>query len=411
MRVLHIISSMDPLSGGPCQGIRTSSPVLEALQVYREIVCFDPPTAAYLGTDPFPVHALGTSKNQWFYSPKLAPWLRENLHRFDVVVTNGLWSYHSQAVRKAVRQYNRMAKVKKPLQWFVMPHGMLDPYFQRAVDRKLKAIRNWFYWKFIEQHVISQADGILFTCETELLLARETFSPYRPQLELNVGYGIEAPPPFEQAMQDAFLARCPEVANTPFLLFLSRIHPKKGVDLLVNAYIELSQQLASSGMELPKLVIAGPGLDTAFGQLVQQLVQRHPAISANVFFPGMLSGAAKWGAFYTCDAFVLPSHQENFGIAVAEALACGTPTLISDQVNIWREIAAGGGGIVVPNTPAGTLHLLQQWITLTPAERKMLGRQARDTFEEHFTIRPAAERFKEAVSSKLPMLRPLKQAA
>ena len=93
-------------------------------------------------------------------------------------------------------------------------------------------------------------------------------------------------------------------------------------------------------------MIAGPGLDTAFGREMRQLAESlcpQPSTltpQPAVFFPDMLTGDAKWGALYGCEAFVLPSHQENFGIAVVEALACGKPVLISNQVNIWREIEA-----------------------------------------------------------------------
>jgi hypothetical protein len=75
----------------------------------------------------------------------------------------------------------------------------------------------------------------------------------------------------------------------------------------------------------------------------------------------MLSGAAKWGALYGCEAFVLPSHQENFGIAVVEALACGKPVLISDQVNIWREIVEDGAGLVEGDAEEGVEKLLRKF--------------------------------------------------
>ena len=77
-------------------------------------------------------------------------------------------------------------------------------------------------------------------------------------------------------------------------------------------------------------------------------------IDGRVHWTGMLEGDLKWGAFHAADAFVLPSHQENFGVAVAEALACGLPVLISDKVNIWPDIAQDEAGIVNPDTAEGT---------------------------------------------------------
>lgn len=403
MRLLHIIGSMDPSSGGPCQGIRSSAPELEKLEVYREVVCFDHSDATYLGLDMFPVNALGKGEGLWQYNRNLVPWLRDNLHRFDVVISNGLWIYHTFAICQVLKEQLKSKKTntvpKQPkIKWFLMPHGMLDPYFQRAPDRKLKALRNWIYWYLVENKVVRQADGLLFTCETELLLARETFKWYQPKREINVGYGTETPPTYTNTMQQAFLAKCPEVTDVPYILFLSRIHPKKGVDLLVKAYIALSENNPDSITPLPKLVIAGPGLETPFGQSILNLVQHSHTIGSSIFFPGMLSGDAKWGAFYGCQAFILPSHQENFGIAVAEALACSKPVLISDQVNIWREIETEGGGIIAENTLDGIQELLNRWQGLTTDKRTEMGEKARSTFEKYFEIKSAAIRFKEAIS-------------
>jgi glycosyltransferase involved in cell wall biosynthesis len=112
----------------------------------------------------------------------------------------------------------------------------------------------------------------------------------------------------------------------------------------------------------------------------------------------MLSGDLKWGAFHAADAFVLPSHQENFGIAVAEALACGLPVLISNKVNIWREIEQDGGGLVAEDTLAGTRELLEQWVRLAPEQQERMRTSARDCFNQRFEIGRAAKSLYEALS-------------
>jgi glycosyltransferase involved in cell wall biosynthesis len=100
----------------------------------------------------------------------------------------------------------------------------------------------------------------------------------------------------------------------------------------------------------------------------------------------MLRNEMKWGAFYSAEAFVLPSHQENFGIAVAEALGCGLPALISDKVNIWREVQTSRAGLVAPDTRDGTLSLLERWLSLTVAERSLMGKSARELYMRRFTV-------------------------
>lgn len=387
MNILRIIASMDPSYGGPCQGIRNIVPVLESLGVHNEVVSVDDPAAAFLGSDKFPIHALGPGAGPWKKSDKLIPWLLDNIHRYDVVIVHGLWQYYGYAVGKVMRQLRGSKNLPR---MFVMPHGMLDPYFQRAPDRKLKAVRNWLYWKLIEEKVVHTAHGVLFTCEAELLLAREPFRPYHPKNEINVGYGIQPPPAYTPDMTSAFFAKCPQVKDQSFLLFLSRIHEKKGVDLLIRAYAKVA------GPQAPKLVIAGPGIETNFGQEIVALVSSLNLQDA-VFFPGMVSGLSKWGAFYECEAFILPSHQENFGIAVVEALACSKPVLITRQINIWKEINAAGAGIVSEDNLEGTLELLTTWQRLPQAEKISMGTKARSAYENNFEIQSTARRFLEAL--------------
>ena len=393
---MHIIGSMDPITGGPCQGIRNSNPAMRRLGVYREVVSLDDPASAFLGSDDFPIHALGPAKGMWQYSSKLLPWLVANVHRFDVIVINGLWIFSSYAGWKAVRMAKKNSKVRqgKIPQLFVMPHGMLDPYFQRAPERRIKPIRNWLYWNLIEKRLLNDADGLLFTSETELLLARETFKGYNPYKEFNVGYGIIPPPAYSKQMKAAFVQKCPLLNDQPYLLFISRVHNKKGVDLLIESYIKLLDKVAN----LPKLVIAGPGLDSVFGKKIYKRATSSPLLRQSILFTGMITGDAKWGAIYGCEAFILPSHQENFGIAVVEALSCSKPVLISDQVNIWREIESGGGGIIAKDTLQGTIELLQKWCNLTLEEKNDIGCSALNVYHRHFDIEHSSNKFYNAIA-------------
>ncbi|GAB2580915.1 hypothetical protein GCM10027190_32710 [Spirosoma areae] len=355
----------------------------QILGVTREIVSLDNSADSFLGQDPFPIHALGSGKGPWQYSSKLVPWLIGNMDRFDVIIVNGIWLYHSYAVWKAIHQIKKSGQGQAKLpKIFIMPHGMLDPWFQDVKGREWKAWRNWIYWKLIENKVINDADGLLFTCQTELLLARKPFKPYHPKKEINVGYGVNEPPPFSDSMREAFENKCPEIGDQPYMLFLSRIHYKKGVDLLIKAYELLLQ--STSG--IPKLVIAGPGLDTPYGQTLLQQIATNSQLKDSVFFTGMLTGDAKWGAINGCEAFILPSHQENFGIAVVEAMSCGKPVLISNQVNIWSEIEAGGGGLIAGNSLEGITQLLKSWLNLSVSQQRLMGQKAKATFEKYFNI-------------------------
>jgi glycosyltransferase involved in cell wall biosynthesis len=170
------------------------------------------------------------------------------------------------------------------------------------------------------------------------------------------------------------------------LLFLSRLHPKKGCDNLIAAFAEVARR----DPEL-RLVMAGPDQVGWQRDLVARA--RELGVGERIAWTGMLTGDAKWGAYRAAEAFVLPSHQENFGIVVAEALACGVPVLISDKVNIWREIAAAQAGLVRDDTTAGTTALLRAWIDTDCATRGRMRLNASRCFRQHFDLHTAIDRF------------------
>jgi glycosyltransferase involved in cell wall biosynthesis len=383
---------MDPLMGGVSQAVETMIRSLHKLEVHNEVVSLDAPGSLNASSEIIR-HELGPESRFWAYNKNLTIWLNENISRFDVIIVHGLWLHYGYAVRKSVKRYGN-----KNLKVFVMPHGMLDPYFQKAKGRKLKAIRNTLYWHVIEKRLINGADGIFFTCETEKELARTTFNAYLPKKELVVGLGVDLPPAYSSAMKTALYSNCPGLVNKKYLLFLSRIHEKKGVDLVITAFEKFYTKHAQDDPgNVPMLVLAGPGLDTEYGAGMK-LIAKQSKLSNNIIFPGMLTGDAKWGAFYHCEAFVLPSHQENFGIAIIEALACGKPVLITNQVNIWREIEKEKVGIVTDDNEAGVLLMLKYYRQLSGAAKIDLHSTAIAAFERNFSTAQAAKRIVQAVA-------------
>jgi glycosyltransferase involved in cell wall biosynthesis len=385
MRLLHIISSMNPATGGVCSAVQMIIKGLSDLGVLNEVVCMDDPGADFLLQNKFKIYAVGNGRSSWNYTRKLYTWLKKNIKNYDIIIVHGLWQYHSFAAHKAWKQ----TKANQP-KLFIMPHGMLDPYFQKAPGRKWKAIRNWMFWKFIEGKIINNSTGLLFTCESEKVLAQDTFSPYKPKQEQVVGLGIEHPPVFEHKMKAAF-EKIIGSPLQPFLLFIGRIDRKKGIDLLIKAYIKLRH----AGNKLPQLVIAGPGIETEYGKHIVDLAKQ----DNHIIFTGMLSGDAKWGAFYGAGAFILTSHQENFGIAVVEALACEKPVLISDRINIWREILTDGAGFVENDSMEGAERLLLKWLGIDTETKNAITRNANECFLRNFTVEKASEKLYRALSA------------
>jgi glycosyltransferase involved in cell wall biosynthesis len=377
MRILHIVGSISPACGGPTEAIRML--IQYAPPGYSsEVVTLNDPAEPFLASFPFKITALGSPKKSW-YVPALTRWLRANRDRFDGVMLHGLWEYTGVAVLRAIAGHKPYA---------VFPHGMLDPYFKRRFPAK--HAKKWLYWLLNDYWLLRRAFCVLFTTQTEADLARQSFwlSRWTPMV---VALGAEPPPRDPAISIPAFYDCCPEVsARGPglelrrFLLFLGRIDPKKGCDLLLQAFATIAADEPAL-----HLVMAGP--DAANWQLSLHAIAERAGAGDRVHWPGMLRGDAKWGAFAACEAFILPSHQENFGIAVVEALASVRPVLLSNQINIAADIAADGCGLVEPDTLAGTTRLLQRWLALDPARRDEMSRRALTTFAMRYDMRRNTE--------------------
>lgn len=380
MKILHVISSVNPQDGGPIEGVKQLQAPLQALGAQVEIACCDAPDAPWLATSGLAtVRALGPSRMGYAYAPRLLTWLRENASRFDAVIIEGLWQYHGLAVRQAL--------VGTKVPYFVFTHGMLDPWFKETYP--LKHLKKWLYWPWGEYRVLRDARAVIFTCEEERLLARKSFWLYRAN-EAVASYGTSSPPSDGDELAQRFLAAHPQLQGKRTVLFLSRIHEKKGCDLLLDAFAQVVKQ-----DKRLHLVMAGPD-QTGWTAILKAQAEKL-GVSHRITWPGMLQGGDKWGAFYAAEVFCLPSHQENFGIVVAEALACGKPVLISDKVNIWREIDADAAGFVDEDTADGTVRNLQRWLALGADGYAAMGARARECFATRFHIQRAAERLVEII--------------
>ncbi|MDG2535773.1 glycosyltransferase [Sphingomonas sp. HITSZ_GF] len=377
--------TLDPEYGGPAEGVRRLVEAWRADGHVADVVTLDDPEAPYIRADNEGVFALGKRGGpdartgpqpflrRFSYSPLMVPWLRENRKRYDGVLVHSLWNYSTLAARRVL--------VGSDTPYFVFPHGSLDPWFRSAYPHK-HFVKS-FVWPFNEGVLMRNATAVMFTTEEERVLAQDIFLPYKVNPAI-VGFGsrdAEGDP--EQTVR-AFRAAVPALGERPFLLFLSRIHAKKGCDLLIKAF-------AGIAAERPELdlVMAGPDQDGWQARL--QDLAASLGIADRIHWTGMIEHDVKWGAFRACDAFALISHSENFGIVVAEALACERPVLITDKVNLWREVKEDGAALIGTDTQESADALLREFVALAPETRAAMGKAARRCFEQRFRIGAAAQ--------------------
>ena len=372
MRILHVVHSCDPEAGGVAEAVLRLAVAAKQEGHDAEIASCDESDALYLSELEVNAKGLGpASSTSYRKCPALGRWLTENASKFDALVAHGLWQYPGIAVRKASH------KAGKP--YFLYPHGMLDPWFKRQYP--LKHLKKTLFWWFRQSRILQDAKAVCFTTDEERRLARRTFRPYRCN-EVVTGLGVDEPPPHADAQKNAFFDKFPSLRNKKTLLFLGRIHRKKGIDLLLQAFAELSTAD-------DHLVVAGPSEDVFFAE---ELHRASSGFADRITWAGMIRGDLKWGALRVADAMILPSHQENFGMVVAEALAVGTPVLITDKVNLWREVEDDRAGKVSTDDLSGVRALMREWHN---PEFAMLAPNARPCFEKRFQAVSAARKLAE----------------
>lgn len=373
MKIIRFIRTVNPAYGGPIEGLKKVSETLERMGHTTEVACLDSPEDPWTKDFPFKVYALGPSKFKYGYSKKLVDWVINNAVNYDAAIIHGIWQYQSFGAWRGLR------KIQKP--YFVYTHGMLDPWFKKQYP--LKHIKKWLYWPWADYRVIHNARRVLFTSEEEKIKARSSFWLYKCN-EAVVPYGTLPPDNERNHYIHQFTDAFPHLSDKKVFLFLGRIHEKKGCDILIRAFSKVAHL-----HDKLHLVIAGP--DQSGWRLELQRLCETLDITHRVTWTDMLTGDLKWGAYYHADAFVLPSHQENFGISVAEALACGTPVLISDKVNIWREVQNDNSGIVSTDDLEGTIKNLTQWLSLSTKDQDVIRNNAVATFDSRFNLEKSAD--------------------
>lgn len=380
LRILDILPTLDPASGGPAELVRRFAVARADLEVATTVAVLDRPGESWLDLPGAATVALGRGLGGHRWHPGCAAPLRALAAAHDLVVVHGLWQYHAWAGRCAARAAG------KP--WVVYLHGMLDPWFRRRYP--LKHLKKQLYWLLRERLVVGDAAAVCATADSERDLARGSFRPWRAR-ELVLPLGTAVPPAEDPGQAADFRSLAPR-AGRRFILFLGRLHEKKGPELLLEGFARVAREVPELN-----LVLAGPDHQGMAARLTQRAAAL--GLADRICLPGLLQGPAKWGALRSAEAFCLPSHQENFAIAVTEALACGTPVLLSSQVAIWREILADGAGILAEDRLEGVEAGLRGWLALGLAGQQVMRGAAAACFRNRFEISAAARRQVEAFSA------------
>ncbi len=370
LRILHVIPSLGPQRGGPSVVARSLAEGLAQAGMTVDVATTDDNGTGRLQV-PLGQPVAEGSVSYWYFprqtrfytgSWPLARWLARQVGSYDLVHIHALFSFASLAASTVA--------ARRGVPYIVRPLGVLNRY---GMARRRPLFKRLSF-ALIERHILANAATVHYTSAQERQEASDLGVPHRAVvIPLPVDLDLAALNNAVGGLQASY----PQLIGRTVALFLARLDPKKGLDLLLPAFAEARR--ADSRLAL---VIAGSG-DNAFVADLKATATRL-GIKPHVVWTGFVEGQAKLEALASADFFVLPSYSENFGIAAVEAMAAGLPALISDQVGIHYEVTAAGAGLVVP---CETEPLAQAILQLgsDPGLRQAMGRSAHELARGHYS--------------------------
>jgi glycosyltransferase involved in cell wall biosynthesis len=286
----------------------------------------------------FPVQ-LGAS---FKYSRPLSSWLDANVKNFDVVHIHAIFNHACISAARICRKYG--------VPYVVRPLGTLDPW-----SMKQKPVRKALFWRLGGKRMMEAAAAVHYTAQAEKEATERS---------LGLNHGTVVPLGVAVAQPVAIQN---DGATYPYILVLSRLHPKKGLDILIDAFVAVVRQRRFKQW---RLVLSGDG-PVDYVESLKRQVAAHYA-DDSILFTGWLEGDQHQATLSNAALLTLPSYQENFGMCVMEAMSCGVPVVVSPQVNLAAEVESAGAGWIVP-VERNAIQTTLEEAFLSEAERRKRG--------------------------------------
>ena len=355
---IHIIRSLDPRSGGTSVSVPALVKAIASTGRYNQrLLCFHGKGECSAISIPevevicLPWDPAGL----WFGKARRA--VLEFILQSDLVHIHGIWQAHCAAAGGICRRAN------KP--FLASAHGMLEPWALRNKRWKKSP-----YSALVERRNLRAAACLRALTESEISDYRRYGLSVPAALIPN---GIDLPSSLDPA---AFYLKYPGLAGKRLVLFLSRVHYKKGVDTLCRAWASVARDFPNA-----HLVVAGPDFEGTLAKVEALVAKLH--LKDRVTFTGMLGDADKWAALAAAECFVLPSHSEGFSVAVLEALAASLPVIVTPGCNFPEVAQTGCGRIVAPEVEK-IACALRTLLNCAPQERAAMGRRGRELVESRY---------------------------
>jgi len=366
LKIVHVVASINRDVGGPSVTVPRLASALAALDTDATLATLDydshGPQPAVPGVRLLsrPAGRMARALRGW--DPHFATAISDLVHGdANIVHGHGLWMFPNL--------YARRAAVSSGIPLVISPRGMLDEWsLRRSRWRKLAA------WTLFERRNLKSAQLFHATSTAEALsIAGVGFG----QPIAVIPNGVDIPDSSRLPGRQVLERRYPGLGGKQWLLFMSRLHPKKGIAELLRAWRNLAPRFLDW-----QLVIAGPDLDGHGARMRTLAVEL--GLSERITFTGMVSGDDKASALANAGVMVLPTHAENFGIVVAEALAHGTP-VITTRAAPWQGLQEAGCGWWIEDQEEALQETLGEAMRVSPGERSAMGARGRALVESRYS--------------------------
>ena len=366
LKILRIITSLNPKYGGPAHGIIESSKDLITNGHDVTILTLDKNANKQQKIKGIKIKNFEDymGKNYRF-SLNFLYWLYKNYNSYNFVIIHGLWQFPSLAARFLLNG-----------NYFIFTHGQLDPFFSLNWSKKIK---KQLYWYLIEKKNLLKAKSIILTSEGEKFSLKKSYVDCAGINKKVINYGINKPNFKKNYSLRLFYKRFPIFKNNNFFLFLGRFHEKKGCEILIKSVLKLKDKFRDH------LLLAGPGYNEKYHLYLKVLVKKYK-LENKILFSDALYKEIKWGSILACKGMVLSSHGENFGISLVEALSLGKPVITTNKVNISKDISIYKAGLISSNTVSGFSKNLLKFNNLSEKKRLIMSKQATKCFNKKFNI-------------------------
>ena len=366
IKILRIISTLNPKYGGPSKAIIDSSIVLAQKGFHVDILTCDRKNEVFFKSKKIKIINKGPSYfGTYWFNPKLFFWLKKNKDKYSSFIIHGIWQFKTLLARLLIKK-----------KYYVFLHGQLDPFFETNF---FKLIKKKLYWFLFEKKNLIDAKSILLTSKGEMQTLNKTFVDTNNIKKKIVKYGIIEPKFKKKELKTKFYRKFKKLKNKDFFLYLGRFHEKKGCEIIIEAVKKLGKDFSDL------ILMIGPLENSAYERKIINLINEY-SLDKKIIVSNGIFNDLKWAAIHESKAMLLPSHGENFGVSLVESMCYGKPVLTTNKVNISNEILRYKAGYISKNNIDSFVRIIKNFNGLNKLKLNRMSKCARNCFNENFNL-------------------------